>query len=724
MRYLVLLTLLIILLTSCTSIPAKAAHPLPVQSSNEAIESSEILFPPPAAIPILNPKQTFFNGYQSYQLNNWEETIRFFEKVPGNYILSDYALYYMALALSNLNRYYEALLCFDKITKEYKDSPIAPLSLLKIGGILLSTGNYQKAIEYFQNFIDAFPNHKEIPQALYKLAINLENIGELDNAQKILKQLWVEYPTDKHTLVTAKPELTADETYKRLLILFKAGEYRIIIKESISKEEKFIMLNAKSFYHTKDYDMAIKILKTIINNSIDNRLKEEAMLWLGKAYSNIKDAEKAQTAYRELLNVYPKGSYVDEAIYKSSILAKEAKEAASALKMLEKLIKEYPSSQFRDDSIWQMAWICYEKGEYKEALKYLKSLQESSSDRFKKRAIYWYGKVLLKLGNKGEAVNVFKKLYIEEKDRTAATISEILPSYYEMLARKILIDLGIDYVSDCGFLTLDCEFGKKSTAYHPLFTANNPLVGDAHPTNIYLKKADELLSIDLKEQVYMELDLLGAKSSANDIIRAGILYEKAGNINRSHNIGRNSLRNVKLSALPFQLSTLLSLAYPLGYQNIVDEASGALQIDPYLVYAVMTQESGFNETAVSRAGAFGLMQIMPKTGKAVSAKLSRAVFKKEDLFLPEINIVLGTRYLKELIEEFKGDTLLALAAYNAGSPAVKSWRKKNNIDTDEFVENIPYNETRRYVERVLSAYEAYKAIYSSVSPLVNKKTIP
>lgn len=721
MRYLFILPILCILqIASCTS---AANH---TQSFNDLRKiQGDSIRQDTAIKPISNPQEIFLNGYQSYQSNDWGNAVYFFEQVPDSYILSDYAIYYKASALSNRERYYEALLSFDKIAKVYKDSPLVPLSLLKIGGILSNTGNYQKAVEYFQNFIDTYPNHKEMPQALYKLAINFENIGELDNAQKALKQLWIEYPADKYALLTAKPLLTADETYKRLLKMFKMGEYKIIIKESISKEERFIMLNAKSFYHTKDYDRAIKDLKDIINNSADNRVKEEAMLWLGKAYSNIKDAEKSQTAYRELLNVYPKGSYADEAVYKLSILAKEQGETASALKMLEKLIKEYPSSQFRDDSIWQTSWIHYEKGGYKEALKYLELLQKSSADRFKKRAVYWHGRVLLKLGNKDEAVNIFKKLYVEEKDMTAATISEILPSYYEMLARKILIDLGIDHVSDCGFQTLNREFEKKNTAYYPPVTASNPLAGDARPAteNIHLKKADELLAINLKEQAYMELDSLGAELSASDIIRAGILYKKAGNINRSHNIGLNFLRNVQLSTLPFQLSTLLSLAYPLGYQNIVDEASGALQIDPYLVYAVITQESAFNETAVSRAGALGLMQVMPKTGKAVSAKLSKNmdVFKKEDLFLPEINIILGTRYLKELMEEFKGNTALALAAYNAGPPAVKSWLKKGNIDTDEFVENIPYNETRRYVERVLSVYETYKAVYSNGFPIADKK---
>lgn len=770
-RLLILLTLFSLRLTSCAPAPTALNHHLNLPSSDAPQKTKENLIEQDAVQPILSPRDLFLNGYQSYQLNDFAAAVYFFEQIPDSYMLSDYAIYYKANALASLNRHYEALLSLDRIAKEYQDSPLIPPALLKMGSIFLNTADYQKAIEYFQRIIDKFPNHKETPQTLYNLAVCLENIGKDEDAQNILKQLWIEYPTDKYTKSTFKPILTMDETYKWIQNLFKLGEYKTVIKETLDlKENRFVMLNAKSSYYTKGYDGAIKNLKIILGNApenmignmignrIGNKIKEEALFWLGKSYANIKDTEKALAAYKEVLNSFSKGSYADEAIYRASILTKEQGDTASAIEMLEKLIKEYPSSQFRDEGIWQIAWINYENGEHKKAEKYLKSLEKTSSDRFRKRAIYWQGKVLLKLGNKDKAAEAFKKLSPEKQDDSAQNIlSDMLPSYYGMLAKKALYDLGIDK-------NADIEYQPQTVSFNPL-GAENPRI----------KKADELLAINgmlaaipapksgvkasyinnqipyrdgtdkelfpypsrespqqdagffnLKEQAYMELESLNSKSSINDFIHAGIIYKNSGNIHRSYNIGRSLLRNSsRLSILYPEFSTLLSIAHPLGYKNIVDEAAAAQQIDPYIVYAVITQESAFNETAVSRAGALGLMQIMPKTGKAVAEKLYGNDFKKDDLFLPEINITLGARYLKELMEEFKGNIVLALAAYNAGPPAVKSWLKKRDYrDADEFVENIPYQETRKYVEHVFSAYGAYKSIYGQESPFAKNKTAP
>ncbi|MBI5894439.1 MAG: tetratricopeptide repeat protein [Deltaproteobacteria bacterium] len=727
-----MLTLFALQMTSCAPAPTALNHHLNVPSSDALQKTKENLIEQDAVKPILSPRDLFLNGYQSYQSNDFAATVYFFEQIPDSYMLSDYALYYKANALASLNRHYEALLSLDRIAKEYQDSPLFPFALLKIGGIFLNTADYQKAAEYFQRIIDKFPNHKETPQALYNLAVCLENTGKDADAQNILKQLWIEYPTDRYTKSTFKPILTMDETYKQIQNLFKLGEYKTVIKETLDlKENRFVMMNAKSSYYTKDYDGAIKNLKIILgnapNNRIDNKIKEEALFWLGKSYANIKDTEKALAAYKEVLNSFSKGSYADEAIYRASILTKEQGDTASAIEMLEKLIKEYPSSQFRDEGIWQIAWINYENGEHKKAEKYLKSLEKTSSDRFRKRAIYWQGKVLLKLGNKDKAAEAFKKLSPEKQDNSAPDIlpdilSDMLPSYYGMLAKKALYDLGIDK-------NADIEYQPQTVSFNPLETEN-----------LHIKRAYELLAINLKEHAYMELESLNSKSSIDALIHAGIIYKNSGSIHRSYNIGRSLLRNSSRVSIPYpELSTLLSIAHPLGYKNIVDEAAAAQQIDPYIVYAVITQESAFNETAVSRAGALGLMQIMPKTGKAVAEKLYGNAFKKEDLFLPEINITLGARYLKELMEEFKNNTVLALAAYNAGPQAVKSWLKKRDYydaddgtdknfskhyAIDEFVENIPYQETRRYVEQVLSAYGAYKSIYGQELPFAKNKTAP
>ncbi len=136
-------------------------------------------------------------------------------------------------------------------------------------------------------------------------------------------------------------------------------------------------------------------------------------------------------------------------------------------------------------------------------------------------------------------------------------------------------------------------------------------------------------------------------------------------------------------------------------------------LDPYLVASVIREESRFDPNAVSPSGAIGLMQLMPFTGVEVSKKLRlNNASKIQSLFIPRINVTLGTWYLKHLLERFKGDLIFGVAGYNAGPEAVVRWINKNrNLTSDEFIEEIPYSETRNYVKNVLKSYAEYKRIH-------------
>jgi len=124
------------------------------------------------------------------------------------------------------------------------------------------------------------------------------------------------------------------------------------------------------------------------------------------------------------------------------------------------------------------------------------------------------------------------------------------------------------------------------------------------------------------------------------------------------------------------------------------------------------EESRFNPQALSVAGARGLMQILPRTGQQIARELRLQPFSERLLFEPEMNLRLGSWYLSHLLQEFGGKEALALAAYNAGPHAVREWvTQKKPLREDEFVENIPYRETRNYVIRVLSSARVYRVLY-------------
>jgi soluble lytic murein transglycosylase len=157
--------------------------------------------------------------------------------------------------------------------------------------------------------------------------------------------------------------------------------------------------------------------------------------------------------------------------------------------------------------------------------------------------------------------------------------------------------------------------------------------------------------------------------------------------------------------------------YPNYYWDQIVQVASEEEIDPYLVLSVIRQESSFNEEAVSRAGALGLMQIMPQTGRTLAHSLGMQRFERRSLFDPEVSIRLGSRFLGDQVRHFTAGPAqdlgfeLGLAAYNAGPHNARRWLKRIPYeDPDAFIERIPYHETRLYVKLVLKNYTIYKAL--------------
>ncbi|MDX8398583.1 MAG: transglycosylase SLT domain-containing protein [Mariprofundaceae bacterium] len=162
----------------------------------------------------------------------------------------------------------------------------------------------------------------------------------------------------------------------------------------------------------------------------------------------------------------------------------------------------------------------------------------------------------------------------------------------------------------------------------------------------------------------------------------------------------------------------LALRFPMGFSSEVNDAAGLKGLDHSLLWSVIRQESVFNARAISRVGAQGLMQLMPSTAKYVAKKHGVKRSESKNLLNPAVNIRLGSLYLSDLLQRFDGNRALAVAAYNAGSTRVKRWRKRLAFKhADIWVELIPFNETRRYVQQVL----AFTAVYDW---LQNKQASP
>lgn len=152
--------------------------------------------------------------------------------------------------------------------------------------------------------------------------------------------------------------------------------------------------------------------------------------------------------------------------------------------------------------------------------------------------------------------------------------------------------------------------------------------------------------------------------------------------------------------------------YPIKYRSEILAASQQFQVDPYLILAVIRSESSFVPDRVSNKGAIGLMQVMPDTAEWIVAQAGLQVPRTEYLYDPVTNISIGTWYLNYLLARYDGDMVKVIAAYNAGPGKVSSWLRDNQWNgTRETVEDIPFPETRKYVERVLYYHDRYQNVY-------------
>lgn len=152
--------------------------------------------------------------------------------------------------------------------------------------------------------------------------------------------------------------------------------------------------------------------------------------------------------------------------------------------------------------------------------------------------------------------------------------------------------------------------------------------------------------------------------------------------------------------------------YPIKYENLVNKYSKKYDVDKYLVYAVIRTESKFDQYAVSSADAYGLMQLQTETASDCAKKLKINVSLPDDLYVPDINIHLGTYYLSWLLDRYDGNVSLAIAAYNGGIGNVDKWLDDHRYaDGDGGLKDIPFGETSKYVTSVTTSYQKYKEIY-------------
>ena len=351
-------------------------------------------------------------------------------------------------------------------------------------------------------------------------------------------------------------------------------------------------------------------------------------------------------------------------------------------------------SEYADDAWWYLGWIHYGMGEYDRAAQtWGKLLNAYPSSELAPDTLYWQGRALERVGRQGEARTRYERLRTSHRQ-----------TFYGYLATARIEGRSV-WPWEAKPL--------NGTARALRFT---PLIPDALPldeSNPHAMRGRELWAMRLFASAGEELEAASTQG-VNGLIwqaRAAQAFHWAGEHHRTMRILRLQGKARFSHALGLSPAELQEMIYPLGaIQRLATSDFDGL--DPLFVGALIMAESDWNPRAYSRVGARGLMQLMPDTGRRVAGSLGVAVSSDDQLFDPTLNLKLGVSYLGELSRRFGGRLPLVLASYNAGEDQVSTWwSKRVGDDIEEFIANIPFRETRRYVQRVYGYYAEYQRIY-------------
>ncbi|GAM11507.1 soluble lytic murein transglycosylase [Geobacter sp. OR-1] len=641
----------------------------------------------------------FIAGVASYRAKEWEEASNHLQAAAKSFpILADYALYFQARSLNALKRYDDALIPLQELLKLYPDTPVKRQAMILLADTLYEQNNFKAATSAYQKFIETYPSGSDALNAQYRIALCREALGEPASAAKILRTLWLTSPASTQaaaakddlkrlTAAGSPPETyTGEELFRRASTLLDLKKYsqavtafKDIPRSGQSKEfiNRLDLKYGQAVYRSRNYRDAEDIFAKTAATTKNPAQAAEAVYWIARCRDKCDRHEEAVKTFLQVPDRWPKANEADNAILEAALITKSDQQWSETLSLLQRLLKEYPDSNLKKQAWWEAGWSGYKLRDLQTAGYYFAKLAECDPNR--DRALYWLSRVRALSGDGQGAQAAY------------ATLLRDFPMSFYALANT-----GGDENRDPG---------------HPDKAKLPAITGDTLetlPLPVNNDRIKALITFGLYEEARKELTI--AKAKTTDVVKLlGIarLYLEMEDYNGAYNlVGRDP---GKFAAK--DLRQTLALQFPRPFQESAAKHAGSNNLPLALVYAVIKAESSFSPAAVSPAGAVGLMQLMPSTA-AMLEGAGRKTLPLERLKEPELNIGFGTRHMKDLITQYNTNIVAVIASYNAGGGTVNRWLQRfGTLPADEFIEQIPYGETRDYVKKVLTSAAIYARLY-------------
>ena len=618
--------------------------------------------------------------------------------------LADYIAYLSADSQFELRQFADTEKTLEPVWQATLASPLVAKAVTLQVNAYLQDGKPARALELIGRHLTSFT----VPQSELLLARSFEADGNREAAAMHYQRIYIEYPlsneaADAQAALPRYPAPDAQALLSRGLKLVDGGDYDRARKEltallpllsGASLDLARVRIGAAR-HQAREDKLAYDYLSSFQASAPE--AEAERLYNLMECARRLDRIDEMKTILDRVSASYPQSVWRFNALLSAANYYTAHSQGEAAEPLYRVCYENFPSEPRSVQCHWRIAWLQYLRDSSSAAGLLQEHLTRyPDSDRVS-TALYFLGRIAESKSDLGAA-----RVYYEKIDKAFPNY------YYAMLARARLVLPAISGATPSAdalqFLTrLQLTLHRPSESFVATAT-----------TTERIERSRLLASAGLDDFAENELRF-GAKTDGQPQVIAVELAELA---NR-HDAPDQAIRYIKRFASGYLSLSLENapdkfwrLAFPLPYRHSLEEYSRQQSLDPFLVAALIRQESEFNAKAVSRANARGLTQVMPATGRQLSRKLGIPRYSTRSLFSPDTNLKIGTYYLKALSDQLQGKWEETLASYNAGKSRVNSWVSLANFhEPAEFVESIPFSETRVYVESVLRNAEVYRRLY-------------
>jgi soluble lytic murein transglycosylase len=620
--------------------------------------------------------------------------------------LGDYVAYYLGTCYLQTGHQAEGLAALANFSVTYPDSLLIRDAHLSYASALLSEGRASEAAELLEK--DRLPARSDFEFALGRAYTTL---GQTAKASEALANVYYDMPAAAEAdaafaelkKIPSVPSATPAQRKTRADLLMKAkryndavDEYRELALHASPEGRPAAELALADALHRSGRNREAKTELTTLAGTTPDQTAERLYI-LGEVAWASDDNDTFYRTVDELRQTAPTSSWFEQALLSSANLHLVHHEYDKALDAFRELQQRFPNGTRASYAHWKAAWLTLRFGRNEEAKKQFdEQIGMYPSGNETSAALYWRARLAEEDNQPGMARAYYQKL----SDR-------FRNYYYAELGRERLQKLPEVADPPGQYALLDhipaLQHGDK-------VTLSEPPADDLH-----LQKAELLGNGGLVDFAVRELQAASTADGGNwGPAETAQLFIDTGHYDRAIEVMKHSVPSYFAVDIPTLPRVYWEALFPRPYWSELKRFSLANGLDPYLVASLIRQESEFNPLAVSRANAVGLMQLLPKTGKVVAHQASLKHYTPAQLFTPAINLQLGTRYFRGMVDKFGGSFEHALAAYNAGSDRVEDWIGQGPYrDSPEFVESIPFTETREYVQAIMRNAAVYKQLYGA-----------